>query len=76
MSYRLRRLQYLQESAEAHAEASSLSASSGIPWEWLLGGFAIGFAVGWPASRGLLASSAKISIDELERRAERWAEER
>ena len=39
---------------------------------WFLGGVAIGFLLGWPISRAALAAVARVSIEELERRAEEW----
>lgn len=35
-------------------------------------GFIAGFAVGWPASRGLLATTGRVTIAELERRVAEW----
>ena len=39
---------------------------------WFLGGVIVGFILGWPVSRAALASVAKVSIEELERRVEEW----
>lgn len=39
---------------------------------WFLGGAAVGFLLGWPISRAALATVAKVSVAELERRAEEW----
>ena len=47
-----------------------------IPWEWLIGGFILGFIVGWPVSRGLLAATAKTTVEELERRVEEMGRRR
>jgi len=39
---------------------------------WFLGGVAVGFLLGWPVSRAALATVARVSVAELERRAEEW----
>ena len=39
---------------------------------WFIGGAIVGFILGWPVSRVALASVAKVSIEELERRAVEW----
>ena len=39
---------------------------------WFLGGVAVGFLLGWPISRAALATVAKVSVTELERKAEEW----
>lgn len=43
---------------------------------WLLAAFALGFIVGWPTSRALLAATAKTSIGELEKRVAEWGKGR
>lgn len=39
---------------------------------WFLGGAFVGFLIGWPISRAALATVAKVSIGELEKKAEEW----
>ena len=39
---------------------------------WFLGGVVVGFLLGWPISRAALATVAKVSVAELERRVEEW----
>ena len=39
---------------------------------WFVGGFFAGFLLGWPISRAALATVAKVSISELERKAKEW----
>ena len=39
---------------------------------WFLGGAVVGFLLGWPISRAALATVAKVSVAELEKKAEEW----
>lgn len=39
---------------------------------WFLAGAVVGFLIGWPASRALLAATAKVSITELEKKVKEW----
>ena len=39
---------------------------------WFVGGLIVGFALGWPISRALLATTAKVSLGELERKVAEW----
>jgi len=55
---------------------SSNPSSPQFDWPWLIGAFILGFIIGWPVSRGLLAATARVSIEELERRVEEWGAER